>query len=88
MWLCHADGRKQVSRVRTQQSIEVGQRYRDARITAFGARLRTIWVVDRVWQRSDGIEYVRLVQEDDRGRSKTIAASALSDRRNFIRVSA
>jgi len=67
-----------------RQNIEVGRRYRDARVSAFGGRVRTVWVVDRLWKDSDGIEYVRLVREDDQGQSKTIASSVLNDRRNFV----
>lgn len=74
--------------MRREAGVEPGQRFHDARVTAFGARLRTVWVVDRVWTHSDAIEYAQLVREDDRGYSKTISVSALGDRRNFIPVSA
>lgn len=65
-------------------AIEVGQRFKDARITAFGAPLRTVWIVDRVWQGSDGIEYVRLTREDASRENKTISARALADRKLFV----
>jgi hypothetical protein len=74
--------------MRRETGIEPGQRFQDARVTAFGARLRTVWIVDRMWTGSDAIEYALLVREDDRGYSKTISVSALNDRRNFIRVPA
>jgi hypothetical protein len=63
--------------------ITPGQRFRDARVTAFGARSRAVWVVDRVWHHSDGIEYVHLVQEDNPGEVKMIARATLADRRLF-----
>lgn len=67
----------------SQMNIEVGQRFRDLRLNAFGAPCRTVWVVDRVWHGPDGHDYAQLVRESNPDTRKTISTAALVDRRLY-----
>jgi hypothetical protein len=66
--------------------ITLGQRFRDAGLTAFGTPSRTVWVVAGIWDESDGLVYVRLVNEGSPNRTKTLSRAALLDRRLYVRA--
>jgi hypothetical protein len=66
--------------------LEVGQRYRNARLPAFGTSLQIVWLLEQVWQGADGITYARLVKDADATEKKTASAGVLQDRRQFIQV--
>ena len=66
--------------------LEVGQRYRNARLSAFGAPLQIVWMLEQVWQGADGITYARLAKDVDATAKKTVSAAVLQDRRRFIQV--
>jgi hypothetical protein len=67
-----------------KQSIERGQRYRDVSPGRFGA-LGTEWIVDAVFQGTDGVVYAQLVCASDLTQQKTLSVHALNDRRLFQR---
>jgi hypothetical protein len=79
-------GRERLSALVGHTPIEVGQRYRDARLTAFGMPSRTVWVVSRIWTDLDGLLHTQLVNDNDPGRRKTISTTTLVDNRQFIRI--
>ena len=62
----------------------LGQQYRSAKASAFGAPSQIIWVVQQSWVGADGIPYVRLIKERDATEKKTVSAMTLEDRHNFI----
>ena len=62
----------------------LGQQYRNAKASAFGAPSQIVWVVQQSWVGADGIPYVRLVKERDATEKKTVSARVLEDRHNFI----
>jgi len=66
--------------------IAPGQRYRDAAMTAFGTPSRTVWVVDDLWQESDGLAYVRLVNEASPTRTKTLSLAVFANQRLYVRI--
>jgi hypothetical protein len=63
----------------SRHHITVGQRYNDTRLTMFGMPCRTVWVVDRIWQALDGLEYAELFDEGDSQHRKTLSTTALHD---------
>jgi hypothetical protein len=69
----------------SKQSIERGQRYRDISPGRFGA-LGTEWIVEAVFQGTDGMVYAQLVLASDLTQRKTLSGHALSDRRRFQRL--
>ncbi len=51
----------------------------------FGA-LGTEWIVEGVFQGTDGVAYAQLVLASDLTQQKTLSVHALSDRRRFQRL--
>ena len=68
-----------------KKPIERGQRYRDLSPGRFGA-LGTEWIVDAIFQGTDGIQYAQLVSASDLTQQKTLAVDVLNDRKRFERV--
>ena len=68
-------------------NVAVGDRFHDARMTAFGAPSRDVWVVDRVWFSLDDLQYASLVNQTFPDRKKTIATAALADRNLYVPAS-
>ena len=68
-----------------KQSIERGQRYRDVSPGRFGA-LGTEWIVEAVFQGTDGVTYAQLVCASDLTQQKTLSVHALTDQRRFQRL--
>ena len=68
-----------------KQSIERGQRYRDVQPGRFGA-LGIEWIVDAVFQGTDGVVYAHLVCASDLTQQKTLSVHALTDQRRFQRL--
>jgi hypothetical protein len=68
-----------------KQSVERGQRYRDLSTGRFGV-LGTEWIVDAIFQGTDGIQYAQLVNAGDLTQQKTLAVDVLNDRKRFERV--
>ena len=66
--------------------LELGQRYRNARSSAFGTPLQIIWVLEDVWNGADGITYARLMKHGDATEKKTVSTAVLQDRRQFVRL--
>jgi hypothetical protein len=64
--------------------VEIGQRFYNAHLSAFGTPLQITWVVQQAWVGADGIPYARLVKESDRTQKKTVSARILEDRRHFV----
>jgi hypothetical protein len=64
----------------SRHRIVAGQRDYDARLTVFGTPCRTVWVIDRVWQALDGLNYAALVDERDSQHRKTLSTTALERR--------
>ena len=69
----------------SQQSVTVGQRFRDISGRVFG-RPGLEWVVQDCLTLTDGIEYARLVCATDRSRFKTLAFAVLGERSRFQRI--
>jgi hypothetical protein len=65
--------------------VERGQRYRDLSSSRFGV-LGTEWIVDAIFQGTDGIQYAQLVNASDLTQQKTLAVDLLGDRKRFERV--
>lgn len=66
-----------------ESQVQAGRRYR-AMTSSMPSQLSNIvWEVDRLTVGTDGIQYVRLIRSDDRGRKKTISLEALLDRHYF-----
>jgi len=59
---------------------QVGQNNRDAQAAPFGRASQMTWVLEAVWQASDGIPHARLFNKQDRLRMKTMSISVLKDR--------
>jgi hypothetical protein len=70
----------------SRHRIVAGQRDYDARLTVFGTPCRTVWVIDRVWQALDGLNYAALVDERDSQHRKTLSTTALHDVKFFSPV--
>ena len=68
-----------------QHSIERGQRYRDVQPGRFGA-LGIEWIVEAVFQGTDGVIYAHLVCAADLTQQKTLSVHALADQRRFDRL--
>jgi hypothetical protein len=69
----------------SKHPVERGQRYRDLSPGRFGA-LGTEWIVDAIFQGTDGIQYAQLVNASDLTQRKTLAVDVLGDRKRFERV--
>jgi hypothetical protein len=69
----------------SKHTVERGQRYRDLSTGRFGV-LGTEWIVDAIFQGTDGIQYAQLVNAGDLTQQKTLAADVLGDRKRFERV--
>jgi hypothetical protein len=69
----------------SKNPIERGQRYRDLSAGRFGV-LGTEWIVDAIFQGTDGIQYAQLVNAGDLTQQKTLAVDVLNDRKRFERV--
>ena len=67
--------------------VTVGDRFHDARTTAFGAPSRDVWIVDRVWFSLDDLQYAALKNQTFPDRKKTIAVAALADRSLYVPAS-
>ena len=67
-----------------KDNAQLGQRFYNARLSAFGTPLSITWVVQQSWVGGDGIQYVRLVKESDPTEKKTVAAAVLGNRRHFV----
>jgi hypothetical protein len=65
-------------------TARLGQRFYNARLSAFGIPLSITWIVQQSWIGGDGIQYVRLVKESDPTEKKTVAATVLGNRRHFV----
>lgn len=63
--------------------IDVGQRYREARRTAFGQPSQTVWTIQRVIEGCP-LPHVRLADERDPSRIKMISSAALADRAQYV----
>jgi hypothetical protein len=57
----------------------VGQRYRDLGVTFPNAD----WVVEKIFQKADGFEYVELRSASDHTRQKMLSVSVVMDVRRF-----
>jgi hypothetical protein len=68
----------------SKNSVERGQRYRDVSPGRFGA-LGTEWIVDAIFQGTDGIQHALLVNPSDLTQQKTLAVDVLGDRKRFER---
>ena len=68
-----------------EHPVERGQRYRDLSPGRFGA-LGTEWIVDAIFQGTDGIQYAQLVNAADLTQQKTLAVDVLGDRKRFERL--
>lgn len=64
-------------------NIEIGQRYVGTGPTLFGTPSRNVWLVSAVRRAIDGLLYADLINENDRGRKKTISTIALVDPRFY-----
>lgn len=62
----------------------VGQRYRDLSITFPNAD----WVIDRIFNGKDGLEYVEIRSASDHTRKKTLSVSVVTDTDRFALVQA
>jgi len=65
--------------------IERGQRYQDVHSGLFGAS-GTEWIVEAVFEGTDGVQYAQLVCASDFAQRKTLSVHVLNDRRRFQRV--
>lgn len=65
-------------------NAQLGLRFYNARLSAFGTPVSITWIVQQSWVGGDGIQYVRLVKESDPTEKKTVAATVLGDRRHFV----
>src|SRR5215469_545209 len=66
----------------SKHTVERGQRYRDLSSSRFGV-LGTEWIVDAIFQGTDGIQYALLVNAGDSTQHKTLAVRVLGDRKRF-----
>jgi hypothetical protein len=69
----------------SKNPVERGQRYRDLSPGRFGA-LGTEWIVDAIFQGTDGMQYAQLVNARDLTQQKTLAVDVLGDPKRFERV--
>jgi hypothetical protein len=69
----------------SKQAVERGQRYRDVHPGAFGP-IGTEWIVEALFQGTDGVQYALLACSSDLSQQKTLSVDVLNDRRRFQRV--
>ena len=67
----------------SKDPVERGQRYRDLSSSRFGV-LGTEWIVDAIFQGTDGIQYAQLVNAADLTQQKTLAVDVLKDRKRRV----
>jgi hypothetical protein len=65
-----------------KRPIERGQRYCDVHPGVFGAS-GIEWIVERVFQGTDGVQYAQLVSPSDLTQRKMLSVDVLNDRRRF-----
>ena len=59
--------------------IDVGRSYRDLSVSSPNAN----WIIERLFKKADGVEYVELRSASDRTRRKMLALSVVMDPRRF-----
>lgn len=66
-----------------RKEVEIGQRFRSMERTTFGAPNPFVWQVTGVFEGTDKLLHARLVCITDACLTKTVAVSALLDRRLY-----
>ncbi len=69
----------------SNESIAIGQRYRDIQPALFG-RPGSEWIVEDLFTGTDGLKYARVVAASDLTERKTLSQAVFNDRSRFVRV--